>query len=47
MMPLIELDTVLLDLNRRLEKEKSLRRRILLENAMTNLKEFDRLTKEN
>ncbi|MBS3061240.1 MAG: hypothetical protein J4215_01500 [Candidatus Diapherotrites archaeon] len=46
-MTYIELDQILLDLSRRLEKEKSLRRRILLESAMTNLKEFDRLTREN
>jgi hypothetical protein len=46
-MPLVETDAMLSELSRRLEKEKSLRRRILLENAISSIKEFERLTREN
>ena len=42
----LELDFVLQELNRLKEKEKSIRRKIHLENAVSELKEFQKLSKD-
>ena len=39
---LIEIELMLNDLQKMYNKEKSLRKRILLENAITNLKDYER-----
>ncbi|MDO8625605.1 MAG: hypothetical protein Q7R47_05970 [Candidatus Diapherotrites archaeon] len=46
-MAFFETDAIILDLQRRLEKEKSLRRRILLESSIKSLQDYDRLLREN
>ncbi len=42
----LEIDAIIVDLEKRLIKEKSLKRKLLLESAISNLKEWNRLSRE-